>query len=84
MDRKELKMKLLTDFQKKYPTVSSADLQTFTLGMIALEESLDKEVGIKGNLIQLMDEDDEQAGLSVWYQAQDKFSSGSNLNPPLK
>lgn len=65
MDRIELKMKLLTDFQKKYPTVSSADLQTFTLGMIALEESLDKEVVIKGNLIQLMDEDDEQAGLII-------------------
>lgn len=63
MDRTELKMKLLTDFQKQYPIVTSADLQTFTLGMIALEESLDKEVVIKGNLFQLFDQDDDLAGL---------------------
>lgn len=60
-----LHSKLLEEFKKKYPGITSGDIQTFTMGMIALEEALSKEVEIKGNLIQLMDEDDDQAGLIV-------------------
>lgn len=63
-ESQSLQMRLLDEFRKKYPSGTSGDLQTFILGMQAMEEALKKEIGIKGNLCQLMEED-EEAGLIV-------------------
>lgn len=65
VSEQSLQMSLLDEFKKKYSGIlTSGDLQTFILGAQAMQEALKKEIGIKGNLCQL-DEEDEQAGLII-------------------